>query len=491
MSQNCYLKRLLAQYDVGGDLPPEAMAPIGNGTSVTTSAVALVPTSTVIAPANGTNTTTSSLSAVPKNASSGGGGKKRKMDPVTTIQATAVSDSSDEGLGSMSPEPFTILPIKAATKKQQAAAMAAELKAQQQTQQAVADMERSRRNGGDEVYTITEIVEPCVDFEIDIDSAAMEETVISSERTVPVSAAPLPKKKRITVESLESNGGELETASGMAVVNGQITKIFRDLSDMHGGQEIQELQVINSDSEIMLCSSLPGNTMSVGGDGKQPVTIIGKLGKNGKVTIIDGAMLDKKSKLQPLLESFNKVENKVEVERITSSPLTTVVVKEEAGKAILGASTSRQNLETIVEAIRHLEGDRFGEQPKNGRNGVVVKTEALTTLVAELPTQEVPLALTTKVATAPTTLAEKKAELSQFVHFKKVAAATGASGISSSSVSSAGGATTTGSAMGGKVMALTTTTTTAAAAAATTPTTIVVRQLQQCRPGVIVAKQSS
>lgn len=57
----------------------------------------------------------------------------------------------------------------------------------------------------------------------------------------------------------------------------------------------------------------------------------------------------------PLMEAAIKVEPKVKVE----------VVGEEAGaepSRLYLASTSRQNLETIVEAIRHLEGDQlFGE----------------------------------------------------------------------------------------------------------------------------------
>lgn len=471
----------------------EVLSSIGSSSPAAGSA--LVPTSTIIVSGSSAITTTSA------SASKNAGGKKRKMDPVTTIQATTVSDSSDEGLGSMSPEPFTIVLSGKTTKKQQAAALAAaELKQQQQNAQAVAELERSQMPNMNDVYTVTEITEieePCVDFEIDVDSAAIEETIVMSERTVPVSAAPLPKKKRITVESIESS--DMDGAAGVTVVNGQITKIFRDLSDMHNGpHEIQELQVLNCDSELVLCSAFPGDSaITYEGPGvepksSQPLTIIGKLGK-AKVAIIDGPLVDKKSKLQPLLESFNKVENKVEVERISNSPVTMTVVKEEPGsagaaaRAFLGPSTSRQNLETIVEAIRHLEGDRFGEQPKNGRNGVVVKTEALKTLVAELPTQEVPLALTTK--TEVMNAAQRQAELSQFVHFKTKAAAAAAAAAAASS------ATTTTSGVGSSSSsssAMPKLTTTAATVTVNgQPTTIVVRQLQQCRPGVIVAKQSS
>lgn len=365
---------------------------------------------------------------------------------------------------------------------------------------------RSSTGGG---RVITEIVEPCVDFEIDIDSASLEE--VSSERSVPTSAAPLPKKKRITVESLDS---EMDGTTSVQVVNGQITKIFRDLSDMqHSSQEIQELQVLNYDNELVLCSAFTGDSAiayeaaAAGAELPQAksVAIIGKFGK-GKVAIIDSMSLERKSKLQPLLESFNKSENKVEVERITGSPVT---VKEEAdARAFLGASTSRQNLETIVEAIRHLEGDRFGEQPKN-RNGVVVKTEggglAVTTLpakivaaataassssVIELPTQEVPLALTTKSSSASASavsVAQRHAELSPFVQFRTTAAGSSRGATTGSNSSSS--SNNNSSAM----PKLTTTTGSLNVSLNGQPATIVLHQLQQQqqRPGVIVAKQSS
>ncbi|GBP62123.1 Transcription factor AP-4 [Eumeta japonica] len=78
----------------------------------------------------------------------------------------------------------------------------------------------------------------------------------------------------------------------------------------------------------------------------------------------------------PLLEAAIKAEPRVEVE---------VLPEHEAPSRLYLASTSRQNLETIVEAIRHLEGDHlFGEE-------------------GGPPDAEAPLALTKKlVEPAPT-----------------------------------------------------------------------------------------
>ena len=55
------------------------------------------------------------------------------------------------------------------------------------------------------------------------------------------------------------------------------------------------------------------------------------------------------------------------------------------------ASTSRQNLETIVEAIRHLEGDSlFG----SAAVGTTTTATTTTTSTSSSTNQEVPLALT-------------------------------------------------------------------------------------------------
>ncbi|XP_044255479.1 transcription factor AP-4 [Tribolium madens] len=75
-------------------------------------------------------------------------------------------------------------------------------------------------------------------------------------------------------------------------------------------------------------------------------------------------------RLPSVLEAAIKAEPKVEVERLPSPNPG----HEDAAPRLYASNTSRQNLETIVEAIRHLEGDHmFGDEPLS---------------------QEVPLALT-------------------------------------------------------------------------------------------------
>lgn len=67
-------------------------------------------------------------------------------------------------------------------------------------------------------------------------------------------------------------------------------------------------------------------------------------------------------RLPSVLEAAIKAEPKVEVERL---PSPGTAAPEEPPARVYVSNTSRQNLETIVEAIRHLEGDHmFGDEPQ-------------------------------------------------------------------------------------------------------------------------------
>lgn len=96
-------------------------------------------------------------------------------------------------------------------------------------------------------------------------------------------------------------------------------------------------------------------------------------------------------RLPSVLEAAIKAEPKVEVERL---PTPNPPQEENTPNRIYIPNTSRQNLETIVEAIRHLEGDHmFAEEPQH--------------------TQDVPLALTT-TRTPDRVL---KVEMNQYLEF--------------------------------------------------------------------------
>lgn len=87
-------------------------------------------------------------------------------------------------------------------------------------------------------------------------------------------------------------------------------------------------------------------------------------------------------RLPSVIEAAIKAEPKVEVERLPTPSSS-------GDDSVPPSITSRQSLETIVEAIRHLEGDHlFNDIPSPpGHHRLQVLEE---------PIQEVPLALTTK-----------------------------------------------------------------------------------------------
>ncbi|GLH00911.1 Uncharacterized protein GBIM_07168 [Gryllus bimaculatus] len=106
-------------------------------------------------------------------------------------------------------------------------------------------------------------------------------------------------------------------------------------------------------------------------------------------------------RLPSILEAAIKAEPKVEVERLPSPSTASDDVTPQS--RLYAASTSRQNLETIVEAIRHLEGDQFiNDGPTTavshtspvGGHQLVVSEPQSQHLVEQQP-QEAPLALTT------------------------------------------------------------------------------------------------
>ncbi|XP_044734346.1 transcription factor AP-4 [Chrysoperla carnea] len=102
-------------------------------------------------------------------------------------------------------------------------------------------------------------------------------------------------------------------------------------------------------------------------------------------------------RLPSALEAAIKAEPKVEVERLPPPSPTPSCPEEITSSSqthlYVHANTSRQNLETIVEAIRHLEGEIFDDTKQ--RSTTVVSTVRGAT-PSTAATQEVPLALTTK-----------------------------------------------------------------------------------------------
>lgn len=143
-------------------------------------------------------------------------------------------------------------------------------------------------------------------------------------------------------------------------VTGQ-TQIF----ELEESCETVGMQLIAADSlppvghtQTVVCSSSPTNSRS-----SSPVPVV-----------MPVVMPPEPQRLPSVLEAAIKAEPKVEVERLPSP--NTSPHHEDPSRSYNLSNTSRQNLETIVEAIRHLEGNHMFDDE-----------------------QDVPLALTTRSTT--------------------------------------------------------------------------------------------
>ncbi|XP_055709605.1 transcription factor AP-4 [Phlebotomus papatasi] len=404
MSNVSYLRELLLKNNINPDLP------------------------TVSVSSTGTTATTSTVS-----------GKKRKLDNVMTMQT--ISDSSDEGLGSMSPEPLTFVTVmtkpsgaittttsaSAASTNSILAKEVVDLKHQleierrqrmmleDQLRQLECQVYPERLSREERIYQHQEVIEHTDNLRVDdVDMVDGPED---------------------GVEVVEEEDDEDESTTISLLPEDSMTKVSLSQLQLHQTHDLQDMQVVSLDSlpatgqNVVVCSPVEEISIEETRVVSPSRVVVEKVEE-----VVEKAEISTKQRLQPILEAVIKAEPKVEVERISNSPVSLTVVKSEDSAAAQSrmyvTSTSRQNLETIVEAIRHLEGDHlFGETTQ------------------EQPTQEAPLALTTHNKQShlqPLQHARKiHVDVNPFLHFR-------------------------------------------------TPTTATAQHLQQqCRPGVIVVKQNS
>ncbi|KAG4074803.1 hypothetical protein HA402_006442 [Bradysia odoriphaga] len=372
--------------------------------------------------------------------------KKRKLDPVFTIQT--ISDSSDEGLGSMSPEPITLL----TTANGKTTTLTATPKEIVELKNLL-EAERRQKNALEERLRQIEL-QIFPDRSRDVAVTYQHQEVIEHtdnvrEEDVTVSIIQDPLKMRemesISVVSMDS----LPTVGQTQVV-----------VCSHGDDDL-----VDEDSRTASpCDiEIEDNLIQI----KQEVTIPSRPNTPIEHT--------HNKRVQPILEAAIKAEPKVEVERInaptsagliivnddikgnattqktintTTATTTTNKVKPARSRMFITHNTSRQNLETIVEAIRHLEGDQF-----------------VTDMVEQQQQpQEAPLALTNKPQR------QLQIEMNPFLQFRSASQQQNVSTVTPT---------------------LTTVVTSNNAKSITTATVSHLQQQQQSRPGVIVVKQSS
>lgn len=278
--------------------------------------------------------------------------KKRKLnDNVISVQT--ISDSSDEGLGSVSPEPTTLLQ-NAGTNTTSAASLGL------------------AKTAHGNAY-ITHSAKELLELKKQLEKERRFRSVIEEElRSIKRQLYNDNFLTREVIEHTDNINEENATISYVA------------------------LNEKNEPSEVVLCSALEENN-----DECTEIISDETIHEEIIVSQEEDIKFDN-STLQPILQAAIKAQPKVEVERINETVMKINTERESSQKKAtasnnsMGLTRSRQNLETIVEAIRHLEGDHlFGESAAAQQKQKAQKS------------QESPLALTTKqlVSTATTTAA--------------------------------------------------------------------------------------
>lgn len=300
--------------------------------------------------------------------------KKRKLDNVMAMQT--ISDSSDEGLGSMSPEPvvFTLVtkhPSGTNHETQITLKDFMDLKHQ-------LEVERRNRIRLEEQLRQHQMYQDPLS-----DCGIQYQEVIEHTDNI-----------RDDISLMKESYGNVSLAE------------MREIHHHH--PELKDVQVLSVETippigqtQVVVCSP------EMDEDDERTMTP-DELPKEEEEPIIETKPII--ARLQPILEAAIKAEPKVEVERIHSPASIAVITTTDAndddpnvvtvpsGSAqsrMFLTSTSRQNLETIVEAIRHLEGDSF--------------------INDEITEQDAPLALTT---TKPVQRQQLQVEMNSYLQFR-------------------------------------------------------------------------
>lgn len=427
--------------------------------------------------------------------------KKRKLtDNVINIQA--ISDSSDEGLGSMSPEPMTLLTAggAAATKLSNAATLLAAKELHESKKQL--EKERSlRRLLEDELQMIKRQL-----YSV---ATAPPGTAVAAA-SGGSSGAYIPREviehtdNFVRSEDLEELGGTVSYVEIDEMTGQQQVVVCSSIEELEADAAAEIITEDQVHEEVILSSN-----SSTESENEVNVNAIAKAYAEGCTS--SAAML------QPILQAAIKATPKVEVERIHEK-----IVKVKTEKHDLPSMQTapryqhshRQNLETIVQAIRHLEGDhlfadgsggqeKFGQQQNLQQHHHQMSGVHHQQLQHHRLAQDAPLALTTTgkqhaaLAELRPFLQLKSGGNKQVIITAKTAKDSG--GLVSTSTSSTAVTptaifkvqTTGGHGNGSHLPAGSSTGTiiTGSNGSGGAQQLTITTSLKQCRPGVIVAKQ--
>ncbi|XP_014477374.1 PREDICTED: helix-loop-helix protein 11 isoform X2 [Dinoponera quadriceps] len=337
LSQNCQLKRLVNQHE-GGDLP-----------------------------------------------------KKRKSDTqgVVVNLPMHVSESGDEGLGSMSPEPLSVITVTteghsvvnsevSELRRQLDRERHARLLLEKQMREIQSQLYPERYNR-DTNQLMTYQTHEVIDHTDNVMAQETEEAVASLQVVSVMSLPPVGSTQTVETSSPDPSLPPLSPQQPADLVADE--EIKEEEESRPGSPKIVTFAAQNSG--VFTAAAMEEQTTADSFSSSSRVTYASSSAdfKNASPQYITASPsrsfsptvgLAEPQRLPSVLEAAMKAEPKVEVERLPSPSNSLEDGTPQARLYI--ANTSRQNLETIVEAIRHLEGDH---------------------LFSDEPAQDVPLALTT------------------------------------------------------------------------------------------------
>uniref|UniRef100_A0A1Y9IV95 BHLH domain-containing protein n=1 Tax=Anopheles minimus TaxID=112268 RepID=A0A1Y9IV95_9DIPT len=584
LSQNCQLKRTIDQQDHNGT--PD-----------------LTQNATQIAATNTTNgsVVVSQQQQLVSNVGTGGSGqqpgatvvatvaKKRKIDTIVTMQP--VSDSSDEGLGSMSPEPVSLRAVSVTSN-------GSNLSNAHSGTTTISSPSTHGRQCSTVNFSAKDYLELKHQLEVERrQKTLIEDRLKALERQLQSTRIQYQDSSELVVPDLSS---EPSTVSSLAPEDVAVSIIHKPVSsgaavagkvprlpaELEGGMQVISLDTnsLGKNQHVVVCSGeLIEEALSMQTVPAVPKQLVIPLKEEklyikrsrsrsptaGEATVV--TLPPKKNRYPSILEAAIKAEPKVEVERI-DSPSSIVVTDDQmivstTGSHLVGTGTSltsvqqprlncnyRHNLETIVEAIRHLEGDAFDavvptqqqqqqqqsllHQPVQQPQPTQPPTATSQSTIQQRPMQEVPLALTTAskqqtlLMQTKTDRDHRQSQLEPYLKFRTAPNATAGAVLPTANSTNLAAATASSlvtlTPQAGSIISVSIAPpgsstlsagsnchSPAAAASSTTTTTIVanssvvsahmpqqhpntlttaaqlLQQQQQCRPGVIVVKQNS
>ncbi|XP_064537273.1 keratin, type I cytoskeletal 13 [Drosophila montana] len=304
------------------------------------------------------------------NETNGGGGggasavaiKKRKLtDNVINMQT--ISDSSDEGLGSMSPEPMTLLSAGGGGGAAAAAAAAA----------AGAKLNNASIIAAKELLEMKKQLEK----ERSLRRLLEDELQMIKRQLYSVATAPPGTAVAAAAANSSSSGGSSGAYIPREVI--EHTDNFvraEELEELGGTVSYVEIDEMTGQQQVVVCSSIEELESDAAAE------IISEDQVHEEVILSSNSSTESENEVNvnaiakayaegmstPILQAAIKATPKVEVERININEKIVKVKTEKLDQpttttTVMGATAvftrSRQNLETIVEAIRHLEGDHL------------------------------------------------------------------------------------------------------------------------------------